>query len=197
MRLLALWIVVSGSLAGLAAAQEEAAREDMPLTGYLIELTEFRLSGGSGPGVSASELIKRFEQLRGDGKLELVEVVRLSALAGHQSTAQFGKRVGIPTSVMSDPRRGRIQQVQMHEIGTLVRVTAASRGDRIVLELTYEASRLEKVPQANDEDEPIPSHNIATIQIATTLALKSGEQQLVGGTSNGSTSLLAVTITER
>jgi hypothetical protein len=158
---------------------------------YVVQLTEFRLKESSDPSLSAGDIVRSFQQMKDDENLELVETVRLSTLAHHESMVQFGKQATVITGV-AFPGAGRApaRSTQQQTIGTLVRVTVEPRDGKVLLKLSYEVSRFE-----GELPEDRPPHTV-TKQFNTTLLIEAGKPTLVAGTSADATSYLIVSIEE-
>jgi hypothetical protein len=194
MRCIALSMVVSMFVSAVCVAQEDsqcdagAATPGPAVQSYVVQLTEFRLKSSSDPAMTANEVVKSFEEMSADGGVDVVEIVRLSALAGHESTVQFGKMTNAPVAVTYGGGFGSARQFQRQSVGTLVRVTAVPQEGKVLLKLSYEASRL---ATAGPEDRP-PDNS--TVQFNTTLLIEPGKPTLVAGTSAETTTFLVVSI---
>lgn len=196
MRSLALLLVLGAWGAGVAAAQEDnpgaASPPPTPATrSYVVQFTEFRLQDSADPKLAAREIVQSFDALQAEGKLQVTETVRLSALEGCECMAQFGKQAAITVGVTRGQPAGYARQVQYQQVGTMVRVTAKAQQDRVALQLSYEASHLGE----SDADDRPPE--TSTIQYNTTLLLQPGAPALVGGSSAGPSSFLLVTLSEQ
>jgi len=183
-------------LAAASLAQDERARDtaekapESTVRSYVVQLTEFRWKGAADLALSARELARAVDQLRKDGKLELIETVRLSALENHESMVHFGKSVPVPTAV-AQTRQGPVRSVEYREVGAIVQLTAAPKGGKVALELKYAAARL-----TGEGAGDLPPNTLLT-ECKTTLTIEPGTPTLVGSTTPQSTSLLMVSITER
>jgi hypothetical protein len=155
---------------------------------YLVQLTEFRISDSSHAGWSTDEIVKRFERREEDGDVEIVETIRLSVLSGHESMVQVGRRARVTVGVVSTPGRGPTRQMESHNIGTMVSLTAEPADGRVLLKLSYTSSRFEG--EGTDESPP----DTTTFQIDATLLLEAGKPTLVGGSSASPTSYLMVSV---
>ena len=189
--LLALAVIVPFSAPSFAqdGGIRDAAAPDAAIQSYVVQLTEFRLKASVDPTLKAKEIVQAFDKLKSDGKIDLIETVRLSALENHESMAQFGKTATVTTSI-SQTQRGRVRSTQQREVGTMVELTAIPRNGKILLKLHYEASRFDG---AGTEDSP---PDTLTTRFNTTLLVEPGTPTLVGGTTAGATSLLFVSIAE-
>ncbi|MBI1313127.1 hypothetical protein GC176_17695 [bacterium] len=174
-------------------AQDEVTRHggvpDAKLQSYVVQLTEFRLNESADPTMKPQDIVKTFEKLTKDGKVDVIETVRLSALENYPSMAQFGRTAAVTTGV-SISQRGRVPLKQQRQIGTLVQFTATPHNEKVLLKLQYEASRFDGA--INDESSP----DTLTTHFETTLLIAPGVPSLVGATTAGTTSVLLVSITE-
>jgi hypothetical protein len=168
---------------------------------YVVQFTEFRLKNAADPNLSAADIVQAFQQPNAEETLELIETVRLSALDGHESMVQFGKSAAVTMGVANfggapnfpGGGRGNARQVQYRQVGTLVRLTAQSQAEKVLLKLSYEVSRLEApAPDSAEDDAP----DVNVIQFNTTLLVEPGKPTLVGGTSAEPTDFLVVSVTE-
>ena len=78
------------------------ARDDPPpknraatLQAYIVRLTEIRLSDLLDQNLSAKEVLKSLEQMKKEGKVEMMETVQLSVLDENDSVAQFQRSVPV------------------------------------------------------------------------------------------------------
>ena len=158
------------------------------LASYVIQVTELHTDVPIDAKMDSEELLDKFEQLKQDGKVELLKTVRLSALEGQESMAQFGRQTAV-TDGTSQVMPGRaVRNIRMTQVGTLVRVTVQRHEDEVLLKLTYEASRLGE--QANQDSPP----DVATVQCNTTLAVGRGQTVLAGGMFSANSTLLLVSV---
>ena len=141
--------------------------------------------------------IKAVDRLRRAGKLKLLDQVLLPTIAGRESSAQIGQRVNIPTD---ETTSGPIEP-GAHVVGTLCRVTAVPQDETVLLELNYEVTRVRTTKRSE--------HQIASVRqvidngFMTTISLKPGEQDLIGGVTTHTrpgdivtTVLVVVSLTE-
>jgi hypothetical protein len=112
---------------------------------------------------------------------------------------QFGKSAAVTVGVTNfggapnfQGGRGSARQVQYRQVGTLVKLTAVSQADKVLLKLSYEVSRLEGGAPDNPEEAP----DMIVTQFNTTLLIEPGKPTLVGGTSAEPTNFLLVSVTE-
>ena len=155
---------------------------------YIVQLTEFRFKKSSDMHIPSSEIVKSFDELKDNGDIEIIETIRLSALPSYESMMQIGNRATVTVGVMNAPGRGQTRQTQQQMIGTMVRLTAEPSDGKTLLKLSYEASRFEG--EGSDDSPP----DTKTFQINTTLLLDRSKTALVGGTSAGSSTFLAVSV---
>lgn len=104
---------------------------------------------------------------------------------------QFGRRATVTVGRTSaGPGRPTARHTQQQEVGTQVRVLASQQEGKVLLKLSYNASRLEG---EGTEDSP---PDTSTVQFDTTLLLEPGTPTLVGGTSSKTGSYLLVSVAE-
>jgi hypothetical protein len=167
--------------------QNALAQEALPPQSYMLTLVEFRMKVPEGGEMKVENIAKDYERLLAAGSLSSVETVRLSLLEGHPMEALFGKSTAIPTGV-SQTVNGRTRSMGQAQIGTSVKATALSKDDRVLLKLSYEASRI--VGQIKEEVTP----DIERIKIDSSLLLENGKRVVVAGTSAAESSYLMVTL---
>lgn len=155
---------------------------------YVVQFTEFRFKEAPESPLTTKDILQSFEQLRKDGRLEIIETVRLSALEQCEAMVQFGRSVAVTTGATALPNGRSNRQFQFRQVGTLVRVTAQPKQEKILLNVMYEASRLG--PETK-EDAP---QDINQVTFNTTLMIEPGRPTLVGSDSADTSSLLLVTI---
>lgn len=181
-------------LASPVAAQDAAPTPQTPppprATGpsWIVQVTELRTSVPLDPKKDADGLQAELEQLKKDGKVEMIETIRLSALEGLQAMAQFGRQAAVTTGTAQGMPGRTVRNIQMMQVGTMVRVTAAQQEGKVLLELSYEASRL---GEPRNEDTP---PDIISVTCNTTLAVSPGQTVLAGGMSSNQSTFLLVSI---
>lgn len=158
---------------------------------YLVQLTEYRLDQPMDPSQSAAEILALVSRNDGDPKRK-ADTIRLSALSGTESMAQFGQTVFVTVGTVAMNRGGGPVQksVQGMEIGTLIKVTVVPQNDKVAMTLTYESSSL---GDAEEEDSP-PSIN--KTKVNTTQLLDLGKSSLVSVSTTSSSTILVVKITK-
>ncbi len=155
---------------------------------YMIQLTEYRIEGAGDPSQTTDQIVKRLTARSGQANSDLVETVRLSVLSGGKSMVQFGKRVTLTVGTVSS-RGSTSRQTQQMEIGTLLRVTATPQSGQVLLDLSYESSRLDD----NETEDSAP--NILTTQIETRQLVELGEPTLISGTHADNSTYTILTVT--
>ncbi len=194
MRLSILLFLASIVISSASFSQEVQDTQDVSkksgelLNVRVVQLTEFRMKKASDVHLSSSEIVKSFEEMKADGDIEVIETIRLSALPGHESMMQIGKTATVVVGVANAPGRGQVRQRQQQIIGTMVRLTAEPIDGKVLLKLSYEASRFEG--EGSDDVPP----DMKTFQVNTTLVLDPSQTVLVGGTSAESSTFLAVAV---
>jgi hypothetical protein len=185
----------------VVVGQEDSPREAGAASpkSYVVQLTEFRFHNAADPKLSAADIVRTFQQPNAEETLELIETVRLSALESHETTVQFGRNAALTVGVANFsgapnfPGGRNTRQIQYRQVGTLVRLTAQSQEEKVLLKLTYEVSRLEgRAPDDPEADSP----DVIVIQFNTTLLVEPGKPTLVGGTSAEPTNFLLVSVEE-
>ena len=157
---------------------------------YFLLLREFRIKMPLDYNLTAPEIAKSFDQLKKDGKVELIDTIRLTVLENNESMVMFGKRTNVTTGVGRTPQGLRQISQASFQLGTSVRATVSPQDSKVLLKLSYDASRLEGV--ATEETPP----DTITVQFSTSLLLELGMPTLVGGSTAEETDFLMVTISK-
>lgn len=155
---------------------------------YFIQFTEFRFKHSLDVKRTASEIVESFDQWHQEGKIELIETVRMTALEYHESTAQFGKTTTLTTGVTRTAQGIQQRSMQSVPIGTVVRVTATPQESKVLLKVAYDVSRIDD--SVSEEKQP----DTVKIQLNTTLLLEIGKAKLVGGMTSDTNDFLMVKI---
>lgn len=167
-------------------APVESSSSNSELLSYTVQLTEFRLKEALDPRTSEQDIVRLLAEPQDGSKFEVRETVRLSTLANHESRAHFGKSITVAVGT-TQSQFGRVSNTQRMEIGTSVRVTANTVGEKVTLKLMYEAARF------NDHSPDSPP-DVTTTTFETTLALTPGKPTLVGGATKEHSSYLLITV---
>lgn len=166
------------------------------LDSYVVRLVEIRTSGTLEEPLTAENFTSSLEKLKQDGKVALLESIRVSAIANQEAMAQFGKSAAItvgtnfPGGGPGGPGGGRgpMRVTQERNMGTIVKVTVSPQAGKLLVKLVYEASRFE---DEKPEDRP-PAHT--TTHFASTLVVGPGKTILVGGQDSEKSSTVFLTV---
>ena len=154
---------------------------------FSVQLTEFRFKHPPEVNRTANEIVQSFDQLNKEGKIELIESVRLNALEYHESTAQFGKMTSV-TQGVTRTAQGQQRSFSSLPLGTMIQVLATPQDSKVLLKIAYTASRIDE----NLSEEKAPE--VVNFQFNTTLLLEIGKATLVGGVSSDTNDFLMVKI---
>tara|TARA_R110002167_G_scaffold110874_1_gene282023 strand:- start:297 stop:878 length:582 start_codon:yes stop_codon:yes gene_type:complete len=150
---------------------------------YLVTLVEYHLEDILSPSLSESEIIALIEKQNA----EAVETIRLSALEGVESMAQFGRRVTATTGTMT-VRGITERRTEAIQVGSIIRLTAIAKDHGVEVKIDFEASRL---AGKGDDDSP---PDISTSNISTSLIVVPGKWALLGATSSGESSYVLLSV---
>lgn len=175
---------VAGAPAGVKAEQM-----------YVIQFTEFRMKKGGDPNLSEQEILQSYEALVKEGRLELLESIRMSVLEYYEGMVQFGKNKNLPVGVVNT-NQGRSVNTVSTAIGTLLRVTATPQDEKILVKISFEASRF---PLEFDSEDPdnTTSPDILKVVYGSTLLMEVGKPSLIFGTGSDNTDFMVVTIRKK
>ncbi len=179
------------SIADEQQSVSEHAASDMPdVHSYSVQLVEFQYKPTDEAKRTSAQIAEVFDELSSSGQIKVIEIMRLSALENFESMVNCGRMVDVVTGVMqAGTGRPASKVTQTQSVGTMVKLTANQAGDKTLLTLAYEASRVEGNGGENGRPET------SQVRFQTTLLLEDGKPKLVGGSSYGETNYLMVTIT--
>ena len=114
-----------------------------------------------------------------DAQQELTgEVTRrdlhVQAIEGQQSQVQIGVTQAVADARMADPRGGFRTNYHHEQTGAMLQVTAAMRGSKVLLELSYESTQL---GESGNADAPTSKE---TLVVNSTLTVNPGKAVLAG-----------------
>ena len=135
------------------------------------------------PSLSENEIIALIEKQNA----EAIETIRLSALEGVESMAQFGRRVTATTGTMT-VRGITERRTEAIQVGSIIRVTAIAKDHGVEVKIDFEASRI--AGKGGDDSPP----DISTSNISTSLIVAPGKWALLGSTSAGESSYVLLSI---
>ena len=159
-----------------------------PEQSYFVQFTEFRIKHSVDVNRTSSEIAQSFDQLNKEGKIEVIETVRLTVPEHQENSVQFGKT----TTVIRGTTRtaqGVQQSLSDVPIGTIVQVKATPQEGKVLLKIAYTVSRMED-DNLSEEKRP----DIVTVTIKSTLLLEIGKATLVAGTTSETNDFLMVTV---
>jgi hypothetical protein len=133
-------------------------------------------------------MVSSFDKMLKEGKIELVETIRMTALEYHENSVQFGKTTSVVNGVTRTAQGIQQQSRQSVPIGTMVQVKPTPQDDKVLLKVAYTVSRME----GNVAEERQP--DVVTVQLNSTLLLEIGKVTLVGGFASEENDFLIVTI---
>ena len=157
---------------------------------FLVQFTEFRFKHAPEVSRTSSEIVQSFDQLNKDGKIELVQTVRLNVLEYHENMLQIGKNASVISGITRTAQGMQQQSRQSVSVGTLVQVKATPQDSKVLLKVAYTASRMD---DSETEDKP---SDIATITFNSAHLLEIGKATLVGGVTSDTNNFLMVTISK-
>ena len=176
----------SGRPSNVFAASDPSVKAEQS---FLVQFTEFRFKHAPDVSRTSNEIVQSFEQLNKEGKIELVQSVRLNVIEYHENMVQISKNVSVVSGV-TQTALGQQRSRQSMSIGTLVQVKATPQDSKVLLKVAYTASRMD-----DNEPEEKPS-DIATITFNSTLLLEIGKASLIGGVTSDTNNFLMVTISK-
>lgn len=158
-----------------------------PEQSYFVQFTEFRMKYSVDVNRTSNEITQSFDQLNKEGKIELIETVRLTVPEHHENMVQFGKTTTVTTGT-TRTAQGIQQSRSDVPIGTMVQVKATPQEGKVLLKIAYTVSRMDD--NLSEEKRP----DIVTVTMKSTLLLEIGKATLIGGTTSDTNDFLMVTI---
>ena len=157
---------------------------------FFVQFTEFRFKHSLDVHRTSSEIVQTFDQLLKDGKIELVQTVRLTVPEHHENMMQIGKLTSVISGVTRTPQGLQQQSRQNVTLGTLVQVKATPQEGKVLLKVAYTVSRMDdNLPEEKQPD-------TVTVTFNSTLLLDIGKATLVGGITSDTNDFLMVTISK-
>lgn len=130
--------------------------------------------------LSADDVGARLQQAQTDGQLKILDHVALATLTGQSASVQVGQNLPLATAEQQT-QRGTVRSFTMHAYGLMAKLTPVVTGDEVTVELMYEKSEPQRVPNASgDESEFVPEGTI-TRQSSSKTVLRSGTATLLSG----------------
>ena len=157
---------------------------------YFVKFTEFRYKQTLDVNRTSNEIVQSFDQLYKDGKIELIQTVRLTVPEYHENMVQFGKTTTVTSGLTRTAQGIQQQSRQSVPIGTMVQVKATPQDGKVLLKIVYTISRMDD--NLTEDRQP----DILTVQINSTLLLEIGKATLVGGSTSDTNNFVMVTITK-
>ncbi len=178
----------------MAAAQEAPASDissAIASTQYMIEVTQYQPRSSISPEATASEIIVALLKPEDPAKkADVIESVRLTAMSGVQSMAQFSRINSFTFGTTAQPGRN-VRQSQSMNTGTVLRALASpSTGGKVAVKITFESSRIPGEPKEDALPETIST------QIELTQTVELGKTMFLGGSTSDGGHYLLMTVTQ-
>ncbi len=178
---------LSNRQSNAAAATDPSIKAEQS---FFVQFTEFRFKHSLDVHRTSSEIVQTFDQLLKDGKIELVQTVRLTVPEHHENMMQIGKLTSVISGVTRTPQGLQQQSRQNVTLGTLVQVKATPQEGKVLLKVAYTVSRMDD--NLAEEKQP----DTITVTFNSTLLLDFGKATLVGGITSDTNDFLMVTISK-
>jgi hypothetical protein len=177
----------------LAWGQEAPGEKAESPSRFVVELTQIVIPEADAETVKslladAKQRDAALNKLEEAGKIKLHQSILLTALENAQAMAQFGNRVPIVTGSTIGPG-GRTRNVHFENVGTLVRLTARLDGEKAMMEINFEDSRVEA---SNEPDLPASTN---TLTVNSTVTMSLGEPVVVSSRATDDFTLVLAKIT--
>lgn len=172
------------------SAQEPAAAASSTTnnaSNLVATLTEYRFKTQIDPKIDVTELLKQTEELKKQGSLESIETLRVSFREGTEFTFQHGKQVPFVTGTNVSASGKTLQNIQMREVGLILKLLATKAEGKINVDLEYDAARLE---ESKDE---LPA-TVSKMRVNTKILLEAKKPVIVSNTSGARSTILLLQI---
>lgn len=176
--------------ASTASRRTRTPGRPVDVTSKMVEI-EVRIVETSGdqdddrldPAVATEEAMARVRELEKQGKLDVVNRIRLTTLDLQPAFVQVGERR--PIVAARNISAGRATYSYNYEnVGTILRVTPRIAGTDVVMELDIEKSRLDDarpVADDQDDDDSLIPPRIVVAMCQTTIRVAPGQTVIAGG----------------
>jgi len=188
--LFAMVVLLIGIATTSPSAQEPAATTSSPnnnASNLVATLTEYRFKTPIDPKIDVTELLKQTSEFQKQGLLESIETLRVSFREGTEFTFQLGKQVPFVTGTNVSASGKTMQNIQIREVGLMLKLLATKEEGKININLEYDAARLEE----SKDDSPA---TVSKMRIGTKLLMESKKPVIVSNTSGDKSSILLLQI---
>jgi len=149
----------------------------------IVETSGDQDDGRLDPAVATEEMMARVRELEKQGKLDVVNRIRLTTLDLQPAFVQVGERRPVVTARQSSGGRA-VNSFNYENVGTILGVTPRIAGTDVVMELDIEKSRLDDARPAagdHDDDDSFMPPQIITATCQTTIRVAPGQTVVAGG----------------
>ncbi|MEY4565420.1 MAG: hypothetical protein RLY14_390 [Planctomycetota bacterium] len=188
--LIAMVALLIGIVTTSPSAQEPAAAASSTTnnaSNLVATLTEYRFKTQINPKIEVTELLKQTEELQKQGSLESIETLRVSFREGTEFTFQHGKQVPFVTGTNVSGSGRTLQNIQMREVGLILKLLATKAEGKINVDLEYDAARL---VESKDE---LPAM-VSKMRVSAKLLLEAKTPVIVSNTSGDRSTILLLQI---
>lgn len=200
-----LMVLSIGLACGMANAQEARPEAANRLIAIEVLVADLVIPDKEAKEEPADAVVNRIRESEKQGKLSRVTRLRLTTLSEQQAMAQYGERAPLATgrSMFGGGRGGGERAAALlgggggevatsftyQNVGTMVQITPRADGDKVIMECSFEQSRL--VPKAASPRPTAPGggdapaaasfvpDSIETITARSTVQMKSGQTVLL------------------
>lgn len=170
------------------AAQHHAVSQDTSIESpsiYTLTIIEAKLSDPERHTDVSAEIL--WDVVNDPAKTIWKEALQCTVVDGFKTKLMFGRMVSVITSI-TETQRGETRNMVSREIGTGLSVLARQAGERVALELEYQASRLD-----GENNGELPPPDTSTQQFTSTVLLKLNKPTLMASSPN---SILLIMVSE-
>lgn len=154
---------------------------------FIATLTEYRFKTPIDPKIDVTELLKQTSEFQKQSSLDSIETLRVSFREGTEFTFQHGKQVPFVTGSSVSASGKTIQNIQIREVGLIMKLLATKVEGKINVDLEYDAARLEESKDGSPA-------TVSKMRISTKLLLEPKKPVIVSNTSSDKSSILLLQI---
>lgn len=170
-------LIVRASEEDLEQIEDVVQSLNRPTPRIALALTVFEVEGNV--DIEDGEPAELLRTLSAGNFASQIRNIRLSSLEGQMAQVQLGEQRPIVSGTSFNRSGERFNSYQQQEFGTILSMTARVVEDRIVVELSYEMSRLDEsiaaTESAGDDVPPVRR----TVTLRTTASVPEGEVVLL------------------
>lgn len=170
-----------------AVAEVSESVEEKSPEQYLVTVAQHQLNDNSLSDLTSAGILAAIK----DQNASPVETISLSATAGNETRASFGRSVSVTTGKVVARGGAVSRNHQRRDLGTILNVKLTPEEANVSLELSFESSRL--VGEAAKDSPP----DVASTSLAFSQVFTLGQPTLIAASTGGESIYVVLTIVRR